>query len=103
MEDEKALARGKYEIKKEELQKLKDVLREQSSKICETLRSASDSPTAAYINNKREMIEDVMTVGAPLESHVDQLPNKVESFIETVRKYQEVNKEAVSLRRQAGK
>lgn len=101
-DEQKALARGKYEFKKEELNQLKTTLRSQANEISETLRQASESPTAAYIESKREMIEDALNpISVPSETHLDQLPNKIQNFIENIKKYQEANKEAVSLGRQA--
>jgi hypothetical protein len=48
------------------------------------------------------MIEDALdSIAIPSETHLDQLPNKIQNFIENIKKYQEVNRETVSLKRQA--
>jgi hypothetical protein len=52
--DQRALARGKYEFKKEELNQLGATLRTQATEISETVRRASESPTAAYIEVKKK-------------------------------------------------
>jgi len=102
MDDQKALARGKYEMKKEELQKIKNLLQSQAHDISEIVGTASESPTSAYINNKRDLMTDVLDpVAIPQDTYLDQLITKTQSFIESVKKYQEVNKEADTFAKQA--
>ncbi|MEX0621828.1 MAG: hypothetical protein WD187_02460 [Candidatus Woykebacteria bacterium] len=103
MDEQKALSRGKYEMKKEELRELKDLLKTQAEEISENVEAASNFPTVAYIGRKSELLQDVLLFGAnPTETHLDELSNKVNTFVEDVKKYQEINKEALSFAKEAG-